>query len=222
MNNAIIETANSHVASLMGGLRSAVDLAIVDNVPHSLRTFFLSGIDSWTLEVLHDQDDQNKNDDLMCAKIPHGVYSKHIKTSADLVAFYMHSMAHVMCKFLWTHVPDGTVTREFSTHEINLMEEIYNQVMMYHICPLAYRNSIKLFTMYDTITGRDKFKEIELMRSLLTTQVDPDLDIKLQMIHEWIWHKNVFQQTVFDGYIKAWETLLLDPSINSQVEQFAA
>jgi len=141
MNNATIKAANKYIASLLPGLQAAVDLAIADNVPHSLRNFFLSGVNNWTLEVYHDQDEHIKNDDLMSVKIPYGMFPNQIQTSADLVAYYMHSMSHVMCKFLWRHVPDGTYNRQFSTPEVNLMEEVYNQVIMYFICNKTYHDS---------------------------------------------------------------------------------
>ena len=174
----------------------------------SHKHFFLSGLDKYSLTVIADKDNKNKDERDYETILPLSYFLAEVKTAKDVVPHYLHVMGHKKCDELWQRCP--VPRQSFKQNQINYIEEIYNQRLFDVIGTDISGSFYKAFVSYQehcTFAYKDK-KMRKLLNSMLTRTPDPALPRRLVELHWSLYNQDPFEQSTFNFFIDTFAKLL--------------
>lgn len=179
--------------------------------------FFLSGIDRYSLTIVGDADNDNKDEPDFGTVLPLSFYQQDIKTAQDIVVHYLHVMGHKKCMEFWLKHPYPR--DKFTYDEIHFMEEIYNQRLFLAVAPNQHKRFFDCFTAYDRIRSF-KYQDFrDILNSLLQTK-SCGVPKYLQHIHERLYASDPLLQSTFSCFVGAFEVALHKTSFRDVVKHY--
>lgn len=205
-----LAVAQLQVRFFMDQLPSLADKHIVQD-----REFFLSGLDNYQFIVIADDENENKEEPDYASMMPLSFYTENVLTGLDVLTQYAHVMGHKKCNQLWLKCP--TPKQFFSRHEIDFIEEMYNQRLFSLVAPAIYDNFYRTFLNYGKYRGTKHPELVEVLSSVLTRKVHPDLLASLKQIHTGLYQYNPLNQKTFNQYIRLWTVALRIPEVKRSI-----
>lgn len=182
------------------------------------RDFFLSGLDRYQFIVIDDEENDTKEEPDYATMAPLSFYAQHVRSANDVMTQYAHVMGHKKCDALWQKclIPKQI----FSRSEIDLIEETYNQRLFSLVAPSICESFYKTFVAYGRYRGYKDQASREILNSLLTKKVHPDLFSSLKQIHTYLYQYNPLTQKTFNNYIRMWSVVLKIPEVKRSIAQY--
>lgn len=172
--------------------------------------FFLSSVDKFTLTIIDDCVNSSKIEPEFGSMIPKSLADIIITDDKSVVVHYVHIMCHKKCKELWKNCP--VPYHFFKHHEIDFIEEMYNQRLISEVAPELYDDFYQIMKYFDEIISpSNKFRPIA--NTVLTIVPNDLLPRTLLDIHQQLYLSDPLMQNTFDNFITSWFKWLKDNEV---------
>jgi hypothetical protein len=163
--------------------------------------FFVSGIDKFTLSTIPDNQFNDKEEPDFGVLLPESGVRNYIHKPEDIIVHYIHIMCHKKCKIFWK--TSAVPYYFFRKHEIEFIEEMYNQRLMDVVAPLMYDEFIAIYKIAEQFSTKSNDFTVA-MNTVLTKEPSALLPEWLHKIHKDLYSADPLLSETFNEYIKAW------------------
>ena len=176
--------------------------------------FYDAAVDKFTVSIVADE--SNKWEKPFETVLEAEFAEQEVEDVLDLLGFFFHVASHQRCDLFWEKCPVPMNT--FTPHELDLIEEIYNQRLVKTVAP-EWHSAFPLINMrYDEYKGFDVAK-----RQPLQTMFGPRCDTgiaELNTLHAWLYDSYPLSQQTFNTYMHMWTVLLGVPKIKEAIVDY--
>lgn len=184
------------------------------------KDFFLSGIEKYSLTIVDDADNEDKDEPDYGTVLPLSFFQYDIKKAKDVVVHYIHIMGHKKCMEFWKKCP--YMRNQFTRDELHFMEEMYNQRLFMIVAPEQHKRFFNCFVEYDRYRPFKHQDLRDILNSLLQTKLHPEVPMYLRLIHENLYSFDPLAQVTFNRFVREFGMALTTTSFRELIEHYDA
>ena len=208
-----LEEANVIAKRYVSELRPLVEKALVAD-----KSFFLSGLDKYSLTIIADEDNEDKEEPDFGTMLSLSYFNAGIHSAEDVVVHYLHVMGHKKCQAFWRKI--DVPYNDFRIGEVHFLEEMYNQRLFSRVAPELHSRFYECFKLASRLHGFVNRTLRETLGSVLDMRVSNETPHFLARIHEKLYQFDPLLVQSFNWYVLYFHTALQHGNLRELIEAY--
>ena len=208
-----LEEANAVARQYVCELRPMVERVLIAD-----KDFFLSGLDQYSLTIIADEDNEEKEESDFGTMLPLSYFNSDITSAEDVVVHYMHVMGHRKCQAFWKKI--SVPYNDFHIGEIHFLEEMYNQRLFSRVAPELYHRFYECFKRGGQLRSFANLPLRETINTVLDTKVATEVPDFLARIHEKLYRFDPLLLQSFNWHVLYFHTALQYGHLRQLIEEY--
>ena len=180
--------------------------------------FFLSGLDHYSLTVVSDEEEANKEEPDFGTMLPLSYFNSDIHSAEDVVVHYLHVMGHKKCQAFWKQI--SVPYNDFQIGEVHFLEEMYNRRLFSRVAPESQSRFYECFKQGGKVRKFANPELREIINTVLNTSVSNDVPDFLARIHEKLYRFDPLLLQSFHWYVLYFHTAVQCGEFRQLVEAY--